>query len=460
MGNGQTGIVPIPKKGDLRDCSNYRTISLIGHPSKVLLKVILNRLSPQVEEVLTEEQAGFRKRRSTVEQIFNVRILCEKYRDHGKSVFHSFVDFNKAFDRVWQQALWLTMKKHNIEPNLIRMVESLYANTSCSVMFDGNIGHWFRTTVGLRQGCLLSPCLFNLFLEQIMTKALENHEGSISVGGRTISNLRFADDIDLLAGSTKELEDLTKNLDKASLAHGMEISGEKTKVLVNPGNKEDSTVDMDICVGDTRLEQVRYFKYLGAHLTEDCTSTHEVKKRLAIATQKLAKMKKIWRCKIITFKVKVNLLRAVITTTALYGCESWTLSSSLENKIQAFEMRCFRRLLGIPYTAHRTNDSVKQQVEDIIGAYEPLLETARRRKLQWFGHISRQCGTLSNTILQGCVEGKRNQGRPKINWMTNVTSWTGMSAVECHRLAENREMWRNLVHNAKTPLRPSTATGL
>ena len=105
-------IVPLPKKGDLQDCSNYRTIRLISHPSKVLL--ILTRLRPQVEEVLAEEQAGFRKGRSTTEQIFNVRILCEKFRDHCRELHHDFVDFKKVFDRVWHKALWCTMKKHNI----------------------------------------------------------------------------------------------------------------------------------------------------------------------------------------------------------------------------------------------------------------------------------------------------------------------------------------------------------
>ena len=88
-------IVPLPKKGDLQDCSNYRTISLISHPSKVLLKIILNRLKPQIEELLAEEQADFRKGRSTVEQIFNVRILCEKYRDYGRSIYHNFIDLKR-----------------------------------------------------------------------------------------------------------------------------------------------------------------------------------------------------------------------------------------------------------------------------------------------------------------------------------------------------------------------------
>ena len=138
-----------------------------------MLKIILNRLKLQIEELLAEERAGFRKGRSIFEQIFNVRILCEKYKDHGRSIDHNFIDFKIAFGRVWHQALLLTMRKHNMEPNIVKMIESVYDNT-CGVLYDGNIGQWFRTTVGVRQGCLLSPCLFNLFWEQIMTNALEN----------------------------------------------------------------------------------------------------------------------------------------------------------------------------------------------------------------------------------------------------------------------------------------------
>ena len=93
-------IITLPKKGNLQLCQNYRTIRLISHSSKVMLKVIMNRLKPQAENVIAEEQAGFRAGRSTTEQIFNLRILCEKYLQHQQNLYHVFIDFRKAFDRV------------------------------------------------------------------------------------------------------------------------------------------------------------------------------------------------------------------------------------------------------------------------------------------------------------------------------------------------------------------------
>ena len=188
--------ITFPKKGNLQLCQNYRTPSLISHPSKVMLKIILNRLQPQVEEIITEEQAGFRAGRSTTEEIFNLRILGEKYLQHQQNLYHVFIDFKNAFDRVWHEALWATMRKYNINASIIRAIENLYDKAQSAVLFNGSTGDGFRTTVRVRQGYLLSPTLFNIFLERIMCEALDDHEGSVSIGGRLITNFRFADDID------------------------------------------------------------------------------------------------------------------------------------------------------------------------------------------------------------------------------------------------------------------------
>ena len=173
-----------------------------------MLKITLNRLKPQAEKIIFEEQTGFRAGRNTTEQIFNLRILCEKYLQHHQGLYHVFIDFEKAFDRVWHAALWTTMKKYYISTNLIRVLKNLYDKVTSAVLFNGSIGDGLRTTVGVRQGCLLSPILFNIFLEKIMTDDLEDHEDTISIGGRTITNLRFADDIVGLAGEEEELAKL------------------------------------------------------------------------------------------------------------------------------------------------------------------------------------------------------------------------------------------------------------
>ena len=96
------------------------------------------------------------------------------------------------------------MKKYNINTNLIRIIRNFYDKATSAVVFNSSIGDWFQTKVGVRQGCLLSPTLFNIYLEGITTDASEDHEGTVSIGGRTITSLRFADDIDGLAGKVEE----------------------------------------------------------------------------------------------------------------------------------------------------------------------------------------------------------------------------------------------------------------
>ena len=135
---------------------------------------MLTRLKPQAEKIIAEEQAGFRAGRSTTEQILKLRILCEKYLQHQQDLYHVIIDFKKAFDRVRHAALWATMKKYNISTNLIQFIKYLYNKATSAVLFNGSIGDWFRTTIGVQQKCLLSPTLFNIFLERIMTKALED----------------------------------------------------------------------------------------------------------------------------------------------------------------------------------------------------------------------------------------------------------------------------------------------
>ena len=163
---------------------------------------------------------------------------------------HVFIDLKKAFDRVWHAALWATMKKYSISTNLIQIIRNLYDKATGVVLFNSSIGDWFRTTVGVRQGCLLSPTLFNIFLKRIMTDALEDHDGRVSIGGRTITNLRFAEDIDGLAGE-EELANLVERLDKASAACGMEISAEKTKLMTN----NTSGINTEIKVNGQSLRQ-------------------------------------------------------------------------------------------------------------------------------------------------------------------------------------------------------------
>ena len=141
----QSLVITLPKKGNLHQCQNYRTISLSSHPNKVTL----NRLKPQLEKTIAEEQAGFRAGRSITEQIFNLRIHCGNLQ-HQQDLYHVFIYFKKAFKSVWHTALRATMKKYNISANLISVIKNFYDKATSAVLFNGSIEDWFRKTVGVR----------------------------------------------------------------------------------------------------------------------------------------------------------------------------------------------------------------------------------------------------------------------------------------------------------------------
>ena len=263
---------------------------------------------------------------------------------------------------------------------------------------NNSIGDWFRTTVGVRQGCVLSPTLFNIFLEKIMTDALNDHEGTVSIGGRSITNLHFANDIDGLAGREEELADLVERLDKTSTVFDMQINAEKTKLMTNNTNGFST----DIRVNGEKLDCINRFKYLGAIIADE-GSKLEILARITQATAALAKLKTIWNDRNIVLSSMIRLMRSLVMSIFLYACESWTLTADTERRIQAMEMRCLRKLLGITYRDHISNEEVRNRTRQAIGPDEELLTTVKRCKLKWYGHITRSSG-LAKTILQGTVQ--------------------------------------------------------
>ena len=328
----------------------------------------------------------------------------------------------------------------------MKVISALYDQASSTVLLDGQIGEKFKTSVGVRQGCLLSPVLFNLFLETIMLEALEDYQPSVSIGGRDICNLRFADDIDLMGDSEESLQDLTGRLERAASGYGMEISAEKSKILINGSN----TVDSITMYGET-LEQVTSFKYLGSMITSDGTSDREVQSRINAATSCMARLKSIWKSKDITVKTKIRLYKALVLSILTYGCESWTLRVDQERRIHAFDMKSLRRILGIPWHAYKTNEYVMKLATDLSGPIEPVIIIIKRRKLQWFGHVVRH-QSLAKTILQGWVSGSRRVGGQKKMWWDNIQDWTGIPVGAAMRVAECRKQWRVILRtSAKLP---------
>ena len=199
-------FIPIPKKGNIKECSNYHTIALISHASKVMLKILQARLQQYANSGLPDVQAHFRKGRGTRDQIANIHWIIEKARELQKNTYFCFIDYVKAFDYVAHNKI---LKEMGIPDQLTCLLRNLYSSQEATVRTGHGTTDWFQIGKGVCQGYILSPCLFNLYAEYIMRNAgLEETQTGIRIARRNINNLRYADDTILMAESEEELKSL------------------------------------------------------------------------------------------------------------------------------------------------------------------------------------------------------------------------------------------------------------
>ena len=201
--------IPVPKKGNAKECLNYHTIALISYSSKVMLKILQVSLQQYVNCELPDVQAGFRKRRGTRDQIANICWIIKKAREFQENIYFCFIDCAKAFDCVDHNKLWEILKEMGMPDHLICLLRNLYADQEATVRTGHGTTDWFQIGKGLHQGCILSPCLFNLYAEYIMRNAgLDEAQAGIKIAGRNINNLRYADDTTFMPESEEELKSL------------------------------------------------------------------------------------------------------------------------------------------------------------------------------------------------------------------------------------------------------------
>ncbi|XP_028034121.1 uncharacterized protein LOC114245976 [Bombyx mandarina] len=285
-----SSILPLHKKGSVRNCSNYRTIALVSHASKILLHVINSRLKSFLDWQIPQEQAGFVRGRGTREQILNLRLIVEKCYEYNTPVFMCFVDYQNAFDCVKWEKLWETLSETGVPSHLVMLIRNLYESGVGSVSVENATSSKFRFQKGVRQGCVISPILFNIYGEYIMRQTLENWEGGVRIGGVQITNLRYADDTTLLASSEAEMKELLVRLEAISLNMGLAINKSKTKLLV---------VDRFSSIQRTDLlaeyEAVDQFVYLGSVITDKGSCEPEIRRRIGMAKTAMTQLSKVWK---------------------------------------------------------------------------------------------------------------------------------------------------------------------
>uniref|UniRef100_A0A914X1W4 Reverse transcriptase domain-containing protein n=1 Tax=Plectus sambesii TaxID=2011161 RepID=A0A914X1W4_9BILA len=250
-------IIPIHKKGDKQDCSNYRGISLLSITGKVFMRILQNRLQEHHEQLAREEQAGFRPTRGCCDQIFTLRQLMEERSRCGLRTVIVFVDFRAAFDSVHWPALWSALEAEHFPERLVHLIRNTYAHGSSCVRIKQSCSANFAVQSRVRQGCVLSPLLFNVVIDAIMRQALNRHRGVQLGEADFITDLAYADDSAIFANNDAEATDILYAVARAACPYGLHINVGKTKVLTTDGTT--ATVHLD---GEL-VEQVPEFRYLG-----------------------------------------------------------------------------------------------------------------------------------------------------------------------------------------------------
>ena len=223
-------FIPILKKGNAKECSNYHTIALISHASKAILKILQARFQQYMNHELPDVQAGFRKGRGTRDQIANICWIIEKAREFQRNTYLCFIDSAKAFNCVDHNKLWKILQEMEIPDHLTCLLKNLYAGQEATVKTGHGIIDWFQIGKGVHQGCILSPCLFNLYGEYIMRNAgLYEAQAGINIARSNINNLRYTDDTTLMAESKEELKSLLMKVKDQSEKAGLKLQHSKNE---------------------------------------------------------------------------------------------------------------------------------------------------------------------------------------------------------------------------------------
>lgn len=428
-------IIPIPKKVGADKCEHFRTISLVSHASKVLTRIIYRRIEKQVECELGDDQFGFRKDVGTREAILTLKLILEDRMKKNKPTFLAFIDLEKAFDNVEWNKLFEIMKAIGIKYRERRVVHNLYKNQTAVIRIEGEEREAFVHR-GVRQGCNLSPLLFNVYIEKAMQEIKEKCGNGITVQGEEIKTIRFADDIVVLSESGTNLENMLNGMDSIlKNNYGMSINKNKTKVMECSRIKRGDA--KCIKLGNEKLKEVDQFCYLGSIIASDCRSNNDIKCRIAQARKAFLKKRDLLRANI-DLKVRKSFLKMFVWSVALYGSETWTISSAEKRRIEAFEMWCYRRMLKIRWVDKVTNEEVLKR----IGEKRSLWRILTKRRDRLVGHILRHEG-LVKMVLEGSVWGKNTVGRPRLEYSKQIQKDVGCSNyVEMKRLAQDRLAWR------------------
>lgn len=459
-------IITIFKKGDRENCNNYRGISLLSVASKIFARILLDRLLLLAEDVLPESQCGFRPSRGTIDMIFCARQLQEKSLEQQQPAMFIFWDLKKAFDKVPRPAMWAVLARFGCPPNFVKLVRALHDGMVGRVCHQNSLSGPFPINGGLKQGCVLAPTCFSLYTAAMLNE-IPPDAPSIDLrfrldGGvfnlarlraRTkttlcaVRELQYADDNATPGQTAEDLQALADAYNSAYERFGMQVNTDKTKTLVQhpPGL---TLPNFNTTVNNQPLEEVDQFSYLGSILTSVPTCKKDVENRIRAAHSAFGRLNcRVFNNHALTMATKIMVFRAVVLSTLLYACETWTLYRSDIKNLERFQQTKLRQILKIPWESHTTNIAVLERA-----SVTSVEATIIHHRLRWVGHVLRMDDSrLPKKLLYGeLAQGTRPRGAPKMRYkdqLKRTLAVTDIDQPSWEETAKDRKVWRSAVHH-------------
>lgn len=347
-----SNIISIYKgRGDREKMENMRGITLASNMEKLFERILNNRLIDNV--TFTEGQAGGRKNRSTIHQLYLLKSMMRQAKEAKKKLYITFIDVEKAYDKTWQEIVLHILWRDGVRGKLWRLIKTLNKNLKARCIVKGEHSQEFQVTGSLRQGGVLSVTMFARMMDCLSEELIKENKGAY-IAGIKIPSLLLVDDVALMANSRQEMKSMLEILEEFRKQHRLSLSAKKSKIMIVNKNKEDENTTWKI--GGMKIDQVDTYTYLGEIIDRKCTMTPhlEDKRRKAMAiTNQIINITKDEAYSKTRIHTALELYEKCLVTAVLYGSETWQLTTKEEKLLEDIQVESLNRILKMPRSSPR-----------------------------------------------------------------------------------------------------------
>lgn len=425
-------LLPFYKgKGDSRKCGNYRAVKLMSHTMKIWERIISNRISPIILPKIHANQCGFVPEKSTSDAIQAMRILIEKFRDAVEDLHIIFIDLEKAFDRVPRDLIWSALRNHGVPEKYVKLIKDMYHEATTKIKCPAGISNSFPVKVGVHQGSVMSPLLFNTVINYL----------TCDITDELLLSVLFADDVGLANNDITKLQEIFNRWKSKLENNGLKISESKTEYLFLPFSDKDAPVP-DIMINNNIMPKCKSFKHLGSVLSENGSCNADVNHRISVAWLKWQQNSPIFCDKKIPRKLKGRLHQTIVRPALTYGAKCWTMYRKYEQDLNTAEMKMIRMSMGVTKFDHIKSIRIRKSmyIEDSIA------EKLQKDRVNWFEKIHKaQNSNVVKKVMALNVPKAKKKGRPKHTWISQMEDYQkkyGLTTSERQDLLDSRRTLR------------------